>query len=131
MRWPQPQDGVGRRGDVEQRDPPARAHGAAQLVEEHPEVDQVAQGEAAGHPVERGVRERQAEDVRLRPGRAAAVGVQHPEGQVDRQRAQVLAGQLDAQVAGAGGQVGHHGAGRQLQRPDGQPSPADVEAERS
>ena len=75
------------------------------------EVDEVAQREAARHAVDRAVGHRQAQDVGLHTGRAAAVGAQHAEAEVDRDRPVPGAGEVDAQVAGAAGQVEHAAAG--------------------
>ena len=77
------------------------------------EVDEVAQGEPARDAVDGAVGHRQAQDVGLHPRRAAAVGAQHAEAEVDRDRAVAGAGEVDAEVAGAAGQVEHAAAGRQ------------------
>ena len=94
------------------------------------EVDEVAQGESARDAVDRGVRDGQAEDVGLDPRRAAVVGAQHPQAEVDRDGTVAGPGEVDAQVARAAGQVEHPAARRQAELPNGAPSPAHVEAER-
>ncbi len=82
----------GRRGRARRRTAPS----STRLRSAKPHV--TPSSDAVGHG--------QPEDVGLDPRRAAAVGEQHPEREVDRDRPQPLAGQLDAQVAGARGQVG-------------------------
>ena len=61
------------------------------------------------------------------PLRSAA---QHAEAEVDRDRAVPGAGEVDAQVAGAAGQVEHAAAGGRAERAHGPAPPAHVEAER-
>ena len=119
--------GVGRGGDVEQGDAPARADDPSSSSKNAPSSTRL-RSEAARRPVER----RPGPGARgCRPGPAApaAVGQQHPEREVDRHRPQPWR-QLHAQVAGAGGR-GRRPANRlQVQRAHGQPPPADVEPER-
>ncbi len=75
-------------------------------------VGEVAQGEPARHAVGRGVGDRQSQDVGLDARRPAVVGLQHPEAEVDRHRAMAGGGEIDAQIAGAAGQIEHEAVAR-------------------
>ena len=81
-----PHEAVAGHADVEQGDAPAGADHAGELGEERRQVDEVAQGEPARHAVDAAVGDREAQDVGLDPRRSAAVGAQHPEAEVDRDR---------------------------------------------
>ena len=126
------QDRVGRRGDVEQRDAPARAHARGPARRRtRPRSTRLRSAKPHVTPSTRAVGQRQAEDVGLHPGRAAAVGGEHPEA-------------TGRPTAGAvpGGRSSTHRSpvpearsstvapGGSAERPDGPPPPADVEAER-
>ena len=102
--------------DVEQGDASAGADDAGQLGEERWQVDEVAQGETAGHPVDRVRRRPGGGGCRPGPGRAAVVGAQHPEAEIDRGRPVPGGGEVDAQVAGAAGEIEHDAARRAAPR---------------
>ena len=86
------------------RHPAARP---GQLVEERGQVGQGAQREPAGDAVDRGVGHGQAEDVGLHARRTGPIGGEHAEAEVHRDRAHTAAGEIDAEVTGAAGEVEH------------------------
>ncbi len=118
-----------RNADVEQRDPSAGAHDPAEFGEESRQLDEVAQGKSARRTVDGVIGQGQSQDVGLHPGRTAAVGGEHPEAEVERQRPVSLAGQVDAKVAGTAGQVDHCARPWQIEQFHRLASPAHVEAE--
>jgi hypothetical protein len=94
--------------DLEQGDPSTRTHHPGQLGEERGQLDEVAKGEPTGDAVDRAVGNGQAPGCRLAPAaRRAGVG-EHAEGEVDADGSDHAgAGELAAEVAGAGRQVEH------------------------
>ncbi len=102
----------------------------SELLEERREVGEVAQREPARHAVDRRVGHGQAQDVTLNPRCARAIGGEHPEREVDRDRPMSRLAEVDTQIAGARGEVEHGRSGRQAQVAHGAPPPTHVEPER-
>src|SRR5664280_1042424 len=77
-----PQESVVGLGDLEQADPAARSHDAAELAEHLVQLGEVAKGISAGDPVDRTAGQRKPRPVGLGQGRTGVIRGQHPPGQV-------------------------------------------------
>ena len=122
---------VARHADVEQSDAPAAAHDPAELVEERAAARRGCAGRNRTSPRRRSAsgsgRRRMSACARGAPLRSAASMPKLRSNDSGRWPARV---EVDAQVAGAAGEVDHRAARRQGEQLHGLAPPAHVEAER-
>lgn len=120
---------LARRGDVEERDPAARAEDPRELREHGSELDEVPEGKRGDSPVEAAARERQCGRVTLDDERARRCEAEHARGQVDAECGDVASRESGEQVTWPGRQVEDQLARGEVERVQRASTPGAVEVE--